>query len=372
MYSGLEASGLTPHPAPLYSRLHYMILPHSYSMTLCLLVLSMLAWGSWANTLKLTGKWRFELFYFDYAFGTLLAATIYAFTFGSLGFDGFLFSDDFLLAAKRSLGMGALAGAVFNLANMLLVAAITLAGLSVAFPVGIGMALIIGVAWSYFLKPTGSATLLFGGATLVLAAVIFNAIAYRMQEKARLLERAKQGMLKTSKPTVSPKGIILCVACGLLMGSFFPLVEMARTSGLGIGPYTVGFVFAFGIFSSTFVFNLFFMNLPVEGRPVEVRDYFLTGGLREHLLGILGGVIWFTGAIASFVAASAEGDAMVGPAVSYGLGQGATMISALWGIFVWKEFAGSDFRVRLLLTIMFVLFLAGLGLVSIVPLYPVS
>ncbi len=372
MYSGREGHGLTPHPAPLYSRLHYMILPHSYLMTLCLLVLSMLCWGSWANTLKLTGKWRFELFYFDYAFGVLLAATVYAFTFGSLGYDGFLFQDDLLLAGKRGLAIGAFAGAVFNLANMLLVAAITVAGLSVAFPVGIGMALIIGVVWSYFLKPTGSPTLLFGGAVLVLGAVIFNAIAYRMQEKTRLLERAKQGLLKTSAPTVSPKGLILCIACGLLMGSFFPLVEMARTSGLGIGPYTVGFMFSFGVFASTFVFNLFFMNLPVEGRPVEVRDYFLTGGLREHALGILGGVIWYSGAIASFVAASAEGDAMVGPAVSYGLGQGATMISALWGILVWKEFEGSDLRVRLLLTMMFVLFLAGLGLVSIAPLYTVS
>jgi glucose uptake protein len=349
-----------------------MILPQTYYATLGLLILSMLCWGSWANTLKLTGKWRFELYYFDYAFGTLLAAAVAAFTFGSLGFDGFSFLDDLLLTGKRNLALGAAAGAVFNLANMLLVAAITVAGMAVAFPMGIGLALVIGVVWSYLLNPVGSPVLLFGGAALVLGAVIINSVAYRLRERARQLERAKQGLLKTSMPRVSPKGIILSLACGLLMGSFFPLVEMAKHSGIGAGPYTIGFMFAAGIFASTFVFNLFFMNLPVEGRPVEIRDYFLTGSLWQHALGVLGGVIWFTGAIANFVAASAEGDAQAGPAVSYGLGQGATMISALWGIFLWKEFSGADLRVRLLLAIMFVLFLTGLGLVSVAPLYSAS
>jgi glucose uptake protein len=346
-----------------------MILPQTYQITLLLLVLSMLCWGSWANTLKLSGKWRFELFYFDYALGTVIAATICAFSFGSLGFDGFLFTDDIMLTGKRNLFFGVLGGAVFNLANMLLVAAIAIAGMSVAFPVGIGIALAVGVVWSYILRPSGNPVFLFGGAAIVLAAVVLNAMAYRIQEKARLLEKAKAGLLKTSAPRVSPKGLILAIVCGLLMGSFFPIVEVAKTYGIGLGPYSVAFMFSLGVFFSTFVYNLFFMNLPVEGRPVEIRDYFLTGGIKQHALGILGGIIWMAGAVANFVAASAEGPAQVGPAVSYGLGQGATMISAIWGIFVWKEFDGADMRVRMLLTVMFVLFLIGLGMVSVAPLY---
>jgi glucose uptake protein len=241
--------------------------------------------------------------------------------------------------------------------------------MTVAFPVGIGIALAVGVVWSYMLKPAGNPVFLFGGATIVVAAVIVNAAAYRIQEKVRLLEKAKAGLLKTSAPRVSPKGLILAVVCGLLMGSFFPLVEMAKSHGVGMGPYTVAFMFSLGIFFSTFVFNLFFMNLPVQGRPVEIRDYFLTGGFRQHSLGVLGGMIWMIGAVANFVAASAEGDAQVGPAASYALGQGATMISAIWGIFVWKEFADADMRVKMLLTVMFVLFLIGLGMVSVAPLY---
>ncbi|MGH9722455.1 MAG: AcrB/AcrD/AcrF family protein, partial [Bryobacteraceae bacterium] len=231
----------------------------------------------------------------------------------------------------------------------------------------IGVALVIGVIWNYFIKPEGNAVFLFGGAAVIVSAIILDAMAYKRMELTRLEERAKAGLLKTSKLIASPKGLILSLVSGVLMGSFFPLVELGKSWGGGMGPYAIGFVFSIGVFFSTFVFNLFFMNLPVQGEPVEVRDYFLRGGLKQHLLGILGGVIWYTGAITNFVAASAEKEAQVGPAVSYALGQGATMVSALWGLLVWKEFAGSDSRVKILLFVMFVLFGVGLGLVSMAP-----
>src|SRR5258708_4715620 len=133
-----------------------MILPQTYAAALLLTIVSMLCWGSWANTFKLAGKWRFELFYFDYSLGVLLAAAIYALTFGDMGTDGFGFLDDLSHAGKRQIGFGVLGGVIFNLANMLLVAAISVAGLAVAFPVGIGMALVIGVIWNYILKPQGN------------------------------------------------------------------------------------------------------------------------------------------------------------------------------------------------------------------------
>ena len=345
-----------------------MILPQTYAAALALMILTMICWGSWANTFKMTRKWRFELFYFDYAAGVGIAAVIYAFTAGNMGFDGLMFMDDFMHAGKRQWLYGFSGGVVFNLANMLLVAAISVAGLSVAFPVGIGMALVIGVVLNHLIKPSGNAFLLFAGCAVVVAAIVVDAIAYRSLARTQQLEQIKAGLARSTRVRVPVKGIVLSIAAGLLMGLFFPLVEMSKAGEIGLGPYSAGFVFAAGVFLSTFVFNLFFMNLPVQGEPVEMLDYF-RGRFRDHLMGWLGGIIWYTGAIASFAAASAPPEVQVGPAISYAIGQGATMVSALWGILVWKEFAGADTRAKSLLVMMCALFLTGLTLVSIAPLY---
>jgi len=345
-----------------------MILPQTYAAALVLMVLSMICWGSWANTFKLTRKWRFELYYFDYAFGVAVASVIYAFTAGNMGFDGLMFIDDFMHAGKRQWLYGFSGGVVFNLANMLLVAAISVAGLAVAFPVGIGMALVIGVILNHLIKPTGNPFLLFAGCAVVVAAIVVDAMAYRSLARTQQLELIKAGKARSTRVRVPAKGIVLSIAAGVLMGLFFPLVEMSKAGDVGLGPYSAGFVFAAGVFLSTFVFNLFFMNLPVQGEPVEILDYF-RGSLRVHLLGLLGGIIWYTGAIANFVAASAAEEVQVGPAISYAIGQGATMVSALWGILLWKEFAGADTRAKSLLVLMFALFLTGLTLVSVAPLY---
>ncbi len=345
-----------------------MTLPETYLAALLLTILTMLCWGSWANTLKIAKNWRFELFYFDYSFGVLLAAVVAAYTFGTMGYDGFLFTDDLMRAGRRNVALGFAGGVVFNLANMLLVAAISVAGLSVAFPVGIGLALVIGVIWNYFLNPQGNPSLLFTGAGLVVLAIVVDALAYRGLALRREVQAMKEGAHRTLRPKVSWKGIMLSLVSGVLMGSFYPLVEMGKAGDTGLGPYGIAFVFALGVFISTFVFNLYFMNLPVQGEPVEMLEYF-RGSLRVHLLGILGGVIWCTGTVANFVAASAPQEIQVGPAVSYAIGQGATMVSALWGLLLWKEFAGASASVKTLLVLMFILFLSGLGLVSIAPLY---
>lgn len=361
-----------------------MILPGSYFFSLVVLILSMLCWGSWANTFKLTGgKWRFELFYFDFAIGVLAVSLLAGLTFGNMGWDGFQFFDDLRNAGKRQDLFAFVAGCVFNLANMLLVAAISVAGMSVAFPIGIGLALIIGVVWSFFLHPVGSPLLLGGGCAAIVAAIVFDAVAYRLQSARRLaLENAAAaaaqpaaapGKAKPKKAAARPvsaaKGILLSIVSGILMGSFYPLVEIARTGEIGLGPYAVGFVFAIGVFFSTFVFNLFFMNLPVQGDPVDVGSYF-KGRAKNHLLGIVGGGVWYVGAVANFVAARAEGAAQVGPAVSYAMGQGATLISALWGLIVWKEFAHAESDVKTFLAVMLFLFVLGLATVSVAPLYP--
>ena len=353
-----------------------MILPNTYISALLLAVLSMLCWGSWANSYKLTGKWRFELFYWDYSFGVLIAALIAAFTFGTLGSDGFAFTDDlFAVAGKRNIAFGFGAGVVFNLANMLLVAAIAVGGMSLAFPVGIGLALVIGVVWNYLIKPQGEPTLLFMGVALVVAAIVLDALAYSALSKAKAKELIKSGKAKSTKVKASWKGIVLSIASGLLMGAFYPLVELGKQGPNGLGPYAIGFVFSVGIFVSTFPFNLFFLSLPVQGEPLEVLDYF-KGTSKQHLLGLLGGGVWAVGTIANFVVSSATkaaspsagsdggGVPLLGPAISYALGQGATLISALWGLLVWKEFRGADGHVRIMLGLMLALFAVGLALIS--------
>jgi len=345
-----------------------MIIPETYAVALLLIILSMVCWGSWANTFKLVGKWRFELFYYDYSLGVLIAAIIAAYTFGSSGSE-LSFTDNLAIAGKRNMVWALAAGAVFNLANMLLVAAISVAGMAVAFPVGIGLALVVGVIWNYFLNPQGNPLLLAVGVVLVVGAIIVDALAYAGH--ARTLRKAA-GKSKSAAPrSDGAKGIVLSLISGVLMGSFYPLVETAKGGGIemaGLGPYAVAFLFAVGVFLSTFVFNLYFLNLPVQGEPLSMFQYF-HGSLKQHALGIVGGLIWCIGAIANFVAASAPKSVQVGPAISYAVGQGATMVSALWGLLVWREFAGADSKTRLLLALMLILFIAGLLAVAMAPLY---
>lgn len=332
-----------------------MIVPSTFAVALLCALLSMVCWGSWANTLKAAGKWRFELYYFDYTFGVALVAVAAAFTLGSAG-DGLSVTDNLLITGKMKELIAVISGGVFNLANLLLVAAITLAGMSVAFPVAIGLALVIGVVWSYVLNPQSNPALLFGGVALVLAAILASARAHALHSK-----EMKQG-------PGGKKGIVLSLVSGVLMGSFYPLVEMSKQGDDGLGPYAVALLFALGVFLSTFVYSVYFMRLPMQGRSLKPHHYF-RGTLGQHLLGLAGGAIWCIGAIASFAAASAPKEIQLGPAASYALGQGATLVSVLWGLLVWKEFAGAAVNVRRIMWVMFGLFAAGLTLVSIAPLY---
>jgi glucose uptake protein len=355
-----------------------MILPASYLSSLLLLILSMLCWGSWANTFKAAGKWRFELFYFDYAVGVFLASILCAFTFGTLGTDGFSVMDDLSIAGKKQDLLAFVAGMVFNLANMLIVGAISIAGMAVAFPVGIGLALIVGVVLSYITHPVGNMLLLGGGCVAILLAIVLDSVAWRQYAARRVApvaaevaaprESSRIAAKARKKTRSSGKGILLSIVGGVLMGLFYPIVELSKQGDNGLGPYTIGLIFAAAVLFSTLIYNLFFMNLPIQGQPLEIREYF-RGRRRHHLLGIAGGVLWFIGAITNFVAARAEGPALVGPAVSYAMGQGATLITVLWGLIVWKEFAGAESAVRTLLAAMLALFVIGLAAVSVAPIY---
>jgi glucose uptake protein len=347
-----------------------MILPASYTVMMLVLFLGMFAWGTWANTLKAAGdKWRFELYCFDFAIGTLIAATVIALTFGNLGFDGFSFVDDLRLAGKRQELFAFGAGTIFNLGNMLLLAGVSLVGMGVAFPVSLGFGLVIGVIWNYALNPGGNTALLFTGAAVVLGAVVVASLGYRTYTAELMRVLLEAGRLKSKNAAISSKGVVLGVAGGLLLGSFAPLMQLARFGDNGLGPYSGGFMLALGVVFSTFVFNLFFMNLPVKGEPVDVGEYF-RAPMQKHGLGLLGGIIWYVGAIATLVGNRVEGAARVQPPFVFAFSQAGIIIAAICGIVVWNEFAGADVRVKTYLGLMLILLAIGIGIVSTASLVP--
>jgi glucose uptake protein len=343
-----------------------MTLPHLYGTTLALTILTMLCWGSWANVLKIAKGWRFELLYYDYSIGVALAAALAGLTFGTWGSDGISFTRDLTHAGSINILCGFAGGVIFNLSNILLVGAISVAGMGVAFPIGVGLALVVGVVWNYAVNPQGNPWLLCLGVALIVGAIFVDAIAYRAHAVSRGV--AGDRVDAAAKRAATWKGIRLSIVAGILMGMFYPLVEIGKTGEKGLGPYAVGFVFGLGVLASVFVYNLYFMRFPIEGARLRFADY-LKGSWWVHFLGIAGGAMWMIGSLANFVAASAPRALQVGPAISYAIGQGATMVGALWGVLVWKEFAGGEARVNRLLVLMFVLFMTGLGIVSVAPLY---
>jgi glucose uptake protein len=333
-----------------------MFLPETYHVTLALMILSMLCWGSWANTLKLCPNFRFQLFYWDYSIGLLLASIVLGLTAGNAGQTGPGFLSAIVETSPDRMLWAFCGGVIFNIANLLLVAAIEVAGLAVAFPVGIGLALVVGAVSSYLVSPAANPLLLFGGVALVALAIIVDAMAYRKRE--------------SRAPAATTRGIVLSLVAGLLMGSFYPLVARAMRGpmepGGSPGPYAISFLFAIGVLISTVPANLLLMYKPLDGKPRVDGSGYWRAPLRWHIAGVLGGAIWCVGAVANFVASGAH---LVGPAVSYSIGQGATMVSALWGVFVWREFAGAPRGAHMLLVLMFVFFALGLGAIALAPLY---
>ena len=327
-----------------------MFIIETYTTAVLFSIITMICWGSWANTQKLaSSSWRFELFYWDYVIGILILSLIFAFTLGSTGEQGRSFIADLQQADSSSLTSAFWGGIVFNAANILLGAAISISGMAVAFPVGIGLALVIGVAVNYAQNPIGDVGLLFGGVALVILAILLNASAYRSLPKDQ-----------SKSPT---KGLILSIVAGILMGFFYKYVADAMfldfTQPLPgkLSPYSAVVLFSLGIFGSNFLFNSLLMRRPFIGSPVSYRDYF-QGSFKTHLIGILGGMIWCLGMAFSIIASD-----KAGPAISYGLGQGATMVAAFWGVYVWKEFKALPASKHILLKFMFVLFLLGIGLI---------
>ena len=321
-----------------------MYTPDSLTIALMMMITSAICWGSWANTYKGVKNYRFELFYWDYAVGIFLISLVLALTMGSTGHDANSFLNNVHSADTSNIVSTMVGGAIFNLANLLLVAAIDMAGLAIAFPVSIGIALVVGTVLSYILQPKGNITLLAVGVLCAVIAVIMDGKAY--------------GSLPSAGRVTSKKSIITCIVSGVLMGLWAPFVAHAMTTGNTLGPYSIAVFLTLGALLSCFIWNIYFMKKPLVGEPVDFSGFF-KGPASGHLLGLLGGVIWGTGMVFNLVAAS-----FTGVAISYAIGQSAPMVAALWGVLAWKEFAGAGSRAKLYLTMMFVFYCLAILMVA--------
>ncbi len=322
-----------------------MYTPHTLEIALLMMITSAICWGSWANTFKGVKNYRFELFYWDYALGIFLVSLILAFTMGSTSSsDPASFLNNVHSADGSNIVYMLIAGAIFNLANLLLVAGIDMAGLAVAFPVSIGIALVVGVVSSYALQPKGNLVFLASGVTCAVVAVIFDGKAY--------------GSLVSAGRSVSKKSIVTCIVSGVLMGLWAPFVTRAMTHGNPLGPYSVAVFLTLGALLSCLIWNVYFMKKPLVGEPVSFSGYF-SGPPSGHVLGLLGGFIWGLGMVFNLVAAS-----FTGVAISYAIGQSAPMVAALWGVLAWKEFKGSGSRAKVFLVFMFIFYALAILLVA--------
>ena len=334
-----------------------MYIVGSYTLAVIFCFITMLCWGSWGNTQKLAAKsWRYELFYWDYVIGMVLFSLVLAFTAGSIGSEGRPFLQDLAQADWASIGWVVLGAVVFNVSNILLSASVSIAGMAVAFPLGVGIALVMGVLNNLLLHPTAGQNtgLLWLGVALVVVAIICNGIA--------------SGKVSNEQrdPKENRKGIILALLAGIIMSFFSALVyngvdldNFAAPAAGKLTPYTAMVIFSLGVFLSNFVVNTIVMKKPFVGEPVTYKQYF-AGNMKTHLVGVLGGCIWALGTSLNYICAGTAG-----AAVSYALGQGAPMIAAIWGVFIWKEFKGAPKQVYGLLALMFGLFIMGLACVVI-------
>lgn len=320
-----------------------MFTPQSFGLALAMMIMTAICWGSWPNTYKGVKNYRFELFYWDYAIGTFLATLFYALTLGSIHNDATSFLNNVRAADMANIGWALVAGVIFNLANLLLMAGIAMVGMATSFPVAIGIALVVGVILSYVQQPKGEVTLLAAGVACAVVAVILDGKAY--------------GQLGAAK-TISHKGIVVCVVSGVLMGLWAPFSTRALTHGNPLGEYSVCVFLALGALLSCLIWNVYSMKHPIVGEPVEFSGFF-RGPVRGHVMGLLGGAIWSTGLVFFSVASH-----YTGVAISYSIGQSAPMVAALWGIFAWKEFAGANRKSKAYLAMMFVAYILAILLVT--------
>jgi len=328
----------------------------------------MLCLGSWANLQKRSGKWRYELFYWDFSIGIALVSIVAAVTLGAMNSTELTVQDNLLITSYHKISYALEGGVLIGLANLFLVGALSVAPMAVVFPIATGVGLVVASGWLLF-PPQGSVLLLLGGSVLVLIAIVVNAFsygAYAQEQRAVTKALTPDPRTPSPKPPQPAKGVALSVVSGIVLGLLQPLSDLARSGEDGVGPYTAGLLFAIAALISTFVFAPFFITFPVHGAPVQFRSYF-KGGKSLHMYGLLAGIVWCVGLIATFVTGGTLATIQAGPVATHAFAYGAAVVGALWGLLGWREFRGASQKVRILLTAMLILWIVGAGLVAMAP-----
>jgi len=321
-----------------------MYAPDTYQMALVLMLTSMVCWGSWPNFLKQMAGWRLEYFYIDFSIGFLLTAVVLGQTLGSTGDEPDHLAR-ILQSGAREIAFAAIGGFIWSIGNLLLLNSIMIAGLAVAFPIAAIPAGVLGIGVSYWLQPVGNPLVLGTSVVVLIAAAQTTAAAYR-----RL-----GGDVASNKRL----GIATALISGLLIAFFPPFVTAAITGDSPLDAYTVSTLFTAGALAGTFVAIPVLLRRPLIGDAARMGGY-LQGRASWHVLGLLAGAVWCSGTVFNFVAAG-----MVGIAISVGIGGGAPMVGALWGIFLWREFAAGSRSAKALIAAALLLYVAGLAAMSI-------
>lgn len=347
-----------------------MIVPTTAEAVWILAIISLLCLGSWANTLKLAGRWRFEYFYYDFVFGIVLCAGVAALALGSARAQELTVQDNLILTGYRKMAWALGSGVVLNLGTLLMLAAMTIAGMSVAFPLTLGVALVIGAVWDFTGITQANTTSTFIGVALLLAGVIVTGLAYlqllRVRREAAQKALTPDPRIKTKRArpaTGTALAVILSVVGGIALSTFPKILGEATGGDSSLAPYPALLLLSIAALLSSPFFVLFFTTFPVVSTAGGPDGYF-SGTAKQHLIGIAGGVIWGAGMLSALLAAAAPPDARPDALVQYVLTHATLLVAAAWGLLAWREFRGGGYRPGMLAAGMMVLFLAGLGMVA--------
>jgi glucose uptake protein len=351
-----------------------MLLPTTASAVLVALVISLLGWGLWIYFYKATKRIRFEYFAYDFTWGVVLAAVVAAFTLGSWDNKELTFQDTYLLAGLRKMAWAAVSGIVFNLANMLLLAATSVSRISVAFPIAFAVAWAGGSIQEYFLRSGVNPLLTFGGSAVLIVAAVLGFIGYKWfltdeaHKAIKALTADPRANVKAAPADTSARALVLAILAGLFFIGFFSAIREAISGENGVPSYGATLILAGGVFGSSIVFVPFFLNFPVRGKPLAVRQY-LQLERRQHIAGIIGGIVWTAGLLAGLVTFGLPASIMPAPTVSYLLSHAGPVLSALVGLVIFRELPEAPVKVHAVMGAMLVLMLVGMGMIAVAPVY---
>lgn len=351
-----------------------MLLPTTATAVLVALIIGLIGWGSWASLYKAAKKLRFEFFAYDFMLGAAIAAAVAAFTLGSWNSAELTFQDNFLLAGMRKMAWAGASGLAFAFANILLLAAVAVSGMSVAFPIAFGIAWAIGSILTFVYQQNVNAMLAFGGAGVSVVAALMAMVTYRLHlvhraaESTEALRADPRAKTAPPPPDMGLKGFLLALLSGVLFASFFPMIQEATRDENGLSGYGATLVLVGGNFPATIVLIPIFLNFPVKGKPLTVAQYFKVVPT-QHFWGLLAGVVWVAGLLGNLVVVGSTGLAGLEPVAVYMLQHGAPLLAALWGLLVWRELKGAPARVNALAWSMVVLLAIGMVMIGVAPLY---